>query len=131
LLLPGKLCDRLLRIHLYAAAGQLREVERDDRVVGNPIQQQPQDIPRVQVHQEGGGLIVGRRMLLDPIERKVLKLAGIPLELVLHASRGAAVSRLLGPLRHRRRQAAPGPLSTEASRLPALPHLPRRRLVTV
>ena len=35
-------------------------------------------------------------MLLDPIERKVLKLAGIPLELVRHASRGAAVSRLLG-----------------------------------
>jgi len=66
----------------------LREVERDDRVVGNPIRQQPQDIPRVRVHQEGGGLVAGRRMYLDPIERKVLKLAGMPLELVLRASRG-------------------------------------------
>jgi len=27
-------------------------------------------------------------MFLDPIERKVLRLAGIPLELVLRASRG-------------------------------------------
>src|SRR5258708_33899010 len=46
------------------------------------------------------------------------------------ARRGARTERwpLATSGRHRRRQAAPGPLSAEASRLEALPHLPRRRL---